>query len=92
MTTEECMINSSETVYIIGNTSCCYAFNCQKEITRLKYPLKDLYIELRPENFMWINNFTLVNTRYFIARKNKYEIQLKDGSLHKVFRRKWKEF
>lgn len=78
-------------VFIIGNSKCCFAFTSSHRIISIKCSLDVLDSEVS-QNFLRVNYYTIINTRFFVKKSLKREITMKDGSVHKVSRQKWKGF
>ena len=85
-------IDFNTIVFIIGNVNGCFAFNADKTIVEIKQSIKEASNILKEQYFIQVNNATLINSKYFVSKKNGQHIKMQDGYLHKVFRRRWKNF
>jgi DNA-binding LytR/AlgR family response regulator len=79
-------------IFFIGNSKCCFAFTLDHRIIKISYSLDVLDSELPKDCFLRINYYTIVNTKFLVHKNEKREIIMKDGSIHKVSRQKWKAF
>ncbi|WP_430817890.1 LytTR family DNA-binding domain-containing protein [Carboxylicivirga sp. RSCT41] len=85
-------INTSNTIYILGNVQNCYCIGDKMPHMLLRMPWQSIKEELKQDGFMQINDFTLINTKFIIHIKPGRIIILKGGSIHKVSRKFWKHF
>ncbi len=85
-------MNYENIVYIIGNLHSCFVFGVDKKITEIKISISNLGRQLKEYNYLQINNYTLINTRFFVKKEGKQQIKMNDGSQHKLFRRQHKQF
>lgn len=92
MINSKMQINFENIIYIIGNQNSCFAFNTDKSITEIKESVKKLCCKLKEQNYIQVNNYTLINTKYYVLKENKQRIKMSDSSLHKLFRRQYKNF
>gem|GEM_PF-4391264 len=79
-------------IFFTGNSKCCFAFTSNHRIMKINCSLDILDSELPKDCFLRINYYTIINTRFFVDKNVKREIVMKDGSVHKVSRQKWKGF
>jgi len=85
-------ILDQQVVYIVGNSRGCFAFNKNNKVSQLQQSLDLLDAKLSEVGFLRVNFHTLINTRYYIGKQLKKRIILRDGSVHKVSRQRWKDF
>lgn len=85
-------INYENVIYIVGNFQSCFAFGIDKQVIEMKSSLYHLQQALKEQGFMPVNGFTIINTKYFLSKKDKRLISLKGGSIHKVSRKLWNHF
>lgn len=85
-------IDFNTTVFIVGNVNGCFVFNIDKTIVEITQPIKELSKILKEQHFIQVNNVTLINSKCFVGKENGQHIKMQDGYLHKVFRRRWKDF
>lgn len=79
-------------LFVVGNTQSCFAFGVDNRVIEMQYSLFQLYDKLKERGFIQINGYTIINTKYFIDKRQKRQIILKGGSIHKVSRNSWKQF
>ena len=79
-------------IFFTGNSKCCFAFTSNHRIIKINRSLDILDSELSKDCFLRINYCTIINTKFFIRKNGKREVMMKDGSVHKVSRQKWKGF
>lgn len=79
-------------VFVIGNSKCCFATMQNQKITKIKCSLDVIDSDLSGNCFLRINYYTIINTRFYVGKQGKKEIILKDGSVHKVSRKRWNDF
>ncbi len=79
-------------LFVVGNTQSCFAFGVDNRVVEIQCSLFQLYGRLKELNFIQINGYTIINTKYFIDKKQKRQIILKGGSMHRVSRNSWKHF
>lgn len=77
-------------LFIIGGVNNCFIFSHNSEILRVSKPIHELEHGLEQYGFQRINMYTIVNTKYIIKTTSKRCLILKNGSIHKVSRSKWK--
>lgn len=85
-------VNYKNIVYVVGNNRGCFAYYENNQIAEIEDSLHCLLQKLKEQGFLKINDFTIFNTKYFIGKKPKRQINLKGGSIHKVSRNMWKHF
>lgn len=85
-------IDSDAIIFIVGNVESCFAFNVDKTIVEIKQSIKEVSNVFREQYFIQVNNVTLINSKCFVGKENGQHIKMQDGYLHKVFRRRWKDF
>jgi hypothetical protein len=85
-------IDFNTAVFIVGNVQSCFVFNADKTIVEIKQPIKEVSNMIGEQYFIQVNNATLINSKFFVSKKNGQHIKMEDGYLHKVFRRRWKDF
>ncbi len=79
-------------IFVVGNSQRCFAFCVDNRVVEMRYSLFQLYDTLKELDFIKINGYTIINTKYFIDKRQKRQIILKGGSIHKVSRNSWKHF
>jgi len=79
------------TIYIKQEQGGYFAVDIEYNKTRLANSSFE-ELQLNNESFVRINLSTIINTKYFIDKKEKRQILLRGGSVHKVSRRVWKQF
>ncbi|MGQ1948826.1 LytTR family transcriptional regulator DNA-binding domain-containing protein [Geofilum sp. OHC36d9] len=79
-------------LFVVGNAQSCFGFCVDNRVIEMQYSLFQLYDKLKEQDFIRINGYTIINTKYFIDKKQKRHIILKGGSIHKVSRNFWKHF
>lgn len=82
--------NSME--FIIGNAQSCFAFDKDRKFSILKCSLYHLLETIEKPEWLRINDYTLINTKYCLGIKKGRTISLTGGSMHKVSRNCWKHF
>jgi hypothetical protein len=85
-------LDHQDILFVIGNTQSCFVFSTDNLAVELDRSLYHVHDELKELDFIQINGYTIINTRFFVAKKPKRRITLKGGSLHKVSRNSWKHF
>lgn len=85
-------IDFTTIVFIIGNAKTCFVFNIEGKFSMLKNSLEDIQKNIDFSSFLKINDFTLINTKFYTGKKPGRIISLKGGSMHKVSRNSWKHF
>jgi hypothetical protein len=79
-------------VFIVGNVKSCIAINIDGKVSMLKCSLEDIKKNIDYPGFLRVNEFTLINTKYYTGKRPGRLISLKGGSMHKVSRNSWKHF
>ena len=79
-------VENPNIVFVVGNNQSCFAFGVDNRVVEMQCSLFQLYDKLKEPDFIQINGYTIINTKYFIDKKTKRHIHLKGGSIHKVSR------
>ena len=74
------------------NAKTCFVFNIEGKISMLKNSLEYIQKNIDFPGFLKINEYTLINTKFYTGKKSGRIISLKGGSIHKVSRNSWKHF
>lgn len=85
-------LNSENIIFVLGNSRDCFGFCIRNHVSEYGYNLTEMLDMLRDFNFVRINRFTIINTKYIEYKISKRCIALKGGSIHKVSRNFWKQF
>lgn len=85
-------INFNTIVFIIGNTQSCFVFGIDDKFLMLRCSLAGIQGMIESPGFLKINEYTLINTKFYASKKPGRLISLKGGSIHKVSRNSWKHF
>ena len=85
-------VNFNIIVFIIGNTQSCFVFYVDEKFSMLQCSLDGIRKVIDFPDFLKINEYTLINTKFYTGKKPGRLISLKGGSIHKVSRNSWKHF
>ncbi len=80
-------VDYSNVICILGNVQSCFVCETNGTVSQVECSLAELQLKLKESNFIRVNNYTLINTRFVINSKSKRIINLKGGSMHKVSRK-----
>ena len=79
-------------VFIIGKANTCFVFDIDGKNLMLPCSLGDIQKNIDFPGVLKINQFTLINSKFYTGKKPGRLISLKGGSIHKVSRNSWKYF
>ncbi|WP_421920341.1 hypothetical protein [Marinifilum sp.] len=85
-------IDFTTIVFIIGNAQGCFAFDIEEKVSMLQCSIEGVKRNIDFPGFLKINEYTLINSKFYTGKRSGRIISLKGGSMHKVSRNSWKHF
>jgi hypothetical protein len=85
-------VDFNTTVFIVGNVNGCFVFDTEGKVSILQCSLEIIQKNIDFPGFLKVNEFTLINTKFYTGKRPGRIISLKGGSIHKVLRNFWKHF
>ncbi len=84
----------SDIIYIVGINGVCFIFLIDHKVKYLRVSMKSLESILGSKNFIRINYHIIINSKFYVRNhvEGVKEIIMKNGTILKVSRRRWKNF
>lgn len=85
-------INCDTVIFIIGNSQTCFVFGIDNRFSVEQGSVEDIWKTIDSSCFLRINDYTIINSKFYVNKEPGRLIKLKGGSIHKVSRNSWKHF